>query len=78
MDSKQRPNAFDRIGMDLMEAVTILGTGKLSEGMVDGFMVKALLLQPAIDLVLISKDKRAWLDRVLNKSSNCCSQLWQM
>src|SRR4051812_1043714 len=57
--AQQRPDSFHRVDVDFTEAIAILVAGILAATMVDGFMAKAPLWQPAIDHVLIGIDQTA-------------------
>jgi hypothetical protein len=54
--AQQRPNAFQRVDVDLAEPVAIVVTSILAAAMMNGLMVEAPLGQPSLDRVFVGVD----------------------
>ena len=67
---KQRPEPFERVDVDLAEAVAVLVAGVLALRMTDRLVSIAPLLQPAVDVVLVGVDQRPRGDRRLDQRAD--------
>ena len=64
---QQRPYAFDRIAVDFMHSIAVLVPGILAQGVVDGLVVVAPLLQPGVNVVLVRVQGGKLGDRPLDE-----------
>src|SRR4051794_3744736 len=67
---EQRPEAFDRVDMDLAEAIAVLVAGELTGRMADGAMRVAPFGQPRVDVVFVGVDHRPRGDRSLDQGTD--------
>ena len=67
---QQRPKAFDRVDMDLMEPVAIVITGVFPRGMTHRVMCVTPLGQPAIDIEFSRVNNSALRNRLLDPGTD--------
>ena len=62
--AQQRPEPFERVDMDFMEAIAIGIARIFALGVIDSFMAVTPLRQTIVDIILIGVDQTAELDRL--------------